>query len=107
MKTTLTLIAGLLLVTSALTAQADGTRDPRVNTRQHTQHDRIRQGVRTGELTGHETRKLAEGQRDVRQLERAYKSDGTLTGAERRDLHHEQNQARRDIYKQKHDAQER
>src|SRR5262249_11785373 len=42
-----------------------------------------------------------------RQLERAYKSDGELTRAERTDLHHEQNQASRDIYKQKHDVQER
>ena len=107
MKTTLALIAGFVLATSALTAQADGTRDPRVNTRQHTQHDRIKQGVRSGELTRHETRRLAGEQRDVRQLERAYKSDGTLTGAERRDLHHEQNQASRDIYRQKHDAQAR
>jgi len=107
MKKTLTVIAGLLLATSALTAQADGTRDPRVNARQHHQHDRIRQGVRSGELTRHETRRLAEEQRDVRQLERAYKSDGTLTRAERRDLNHEQNQASRDIYRQKHDAQER
>ena len=46
-------------------------------------------------------------QRDIRQLERDYKSDGTLTGAERRDLHQEQNQASRDIYNQKHDAQDR
>ena len=36
-----------------------------------------------------------------------YKSDGTLTGAERRDLQHEQNQASHDIYRQKHDEQDR
>lgn len=108
MKKTLTLIAGLMLATATLTAQADpGTRDPRVNARQATQHDRIKQGVRSGELTRRETRKVAEEQRDVRQLERAYKSDGKLTGAERLDLAHEQNQASREIYKQKHDAQER
>jgi hypothetical protein len=107
MKKTLTLLAGLMLATSALTVQAEGTHDPRVNARQHHQHSRIRQGVRSGELTRHETRRLAEEQRDVRQLERGYKSDGKLTGAERRDLHHEQNQASRDIYRQKHDAQSR
>jgi len=63
--------------------------------------------VRSGELTRHETRQLGEEQRDVRQLERAYKSDGQLTGAERRDLQHEQNQASHDIHQQKHDAQDR
>lgn len=99
-------VAGLVFAATSIGAQA-GTRDPRANARQHNQSARIQQGVRSGELTRRETRGLAEGQRDVRQLERAYKSDGTLTGAERRDLHHEQNQASRDIYQQKHDAQER
>lgn len=103
---TVAVMAGLVLAATSIGAQAD-TRDPRVNARQHNQSARIQQGVRSGELTRRETRGLAEGQRDVRQLERAYKSDGTLTGAERRDLHHEQNQASRDIYQQKHDAQDR
>lgn len=108
MKTTaLTMIAGLLLAAS-LGVQADaGSRDPGVNAHQHRQQARIRQGVRSGELTRRETRGLVREQRDIRRLERDYKSDGTLTGAERRDLHREQNQASRDIYKQKHDAQDR
>jgi hypothetical protein len=50
---------------------------------------------------------VRETQRDIRQLERAYKSDGALTRAERIDLHHEQNQASRQIYRQKRDAQDR
>lgn len=101
-------IAAVLLTTVAIADDTHaGTRDPVVNHRQHNQHARIRQGVRSGELTRHETRQLAGEQRDVRQLERAYKSDGTLSGAERRDLRHEQNQASRDIYQQKHDGQQR
>jgi hypothetical protein len=100
------ILAGVL---GASLAYADGARprDPGVNARQHNQRDRIQQGVRSGELTRRETGRLAEEQRDIRQLERGYKSDGTLTQAERRDLHHEQNQASRDIYAQKHDAQDR
>jgi Skp family chaperone for outer membrane proteins len=104
---TLLTLAGALAVVSASQADTRQTRDPGVNARQHNQRERIQQGVRSGELTRRETRKLVEEQRDVRQLERAYKSDGTLTGAERRDLHHEQNQASRDIYRQKHDEQDR
>ena len=100
------MLAGVLAVASLSQAEA-GVRDPRVNARQHNQQQRVRQGVRSGELTRRETRNLAEGQRDIRQLERAYKSDGQLTRAERVDLHHEQNQASRDIYKQKHDARDR
>src|SRR5688572_26970148 len=78
-------------------ANAHGVRDPGVNASQQNQRQRIQQGVRSGELTRRETRGLAEQQRDIRQLERAYKSDGTLTGPERRDLRHEQNQASRTI----------
>jgi Skp family chaperone for outer membrane proteins len=100
-------LAGVLGVVSASQADASRTRDPGVNQRQHNQRERIQQGVKSGELTRRETGRLAEEQRDVRQLERAYKSDGTLTGAERRDLHHEQNQASHGIYRQKHDDQER
>lgn len=100
------MVAGVLAVAGLSQAEA-GVRDPGVNARQQNQHQRVRQGVRSGELTRRETRNLAEGQRDIRQLERAYKSDGQLTRAERVDLHHEQNQASRDIYKQKRDAQDR
>lgn len=108
MKSTVNIAVLAALACLATAAQADaGTRDPGVNARQHNQRERIQQGVRSGELTRRETRHVVEEQRDVRQLEHAYKSDGKLTGAERQDLHHEQNQASRDIYKQKHDAQER
>lgn len=100
------MVAGIISVGSLSQADA-GVRDPGVNARQQQQQQRVRQGVRSGELTRRETRNLAEGQRDIRQLERAYKSDGQLTRAERVDLHHEQNQASRDIYKQQHDAQDR
>lgn len=100
-------LAGVFAVVSASQADTRRTRDPGVNARQHNQHERIQQGVRSGELTRRETGRLVEEQRDVRQLERAYKSDGTLTGAERRDLQHEQHQASRDIYRHKHDEQDR
>jgi Skp family chaperone for outer membrane proteins len=108
MKSTVSIavLAALACVMTAGQAGA-GTRDPGVNARQQNQRARIQQGVRSGELTRRETRHVAEEQRDIRQLERGYKSDGKLTGAERHDLQHEQNQASRDIYKQKHDAQDR
>lgn len=105
---TLTLIACTAL--SSVAANADtqrGTRDPRINARQQVQRERIQQGVRSGELTRREAVRVREDQRDIRQLERAYKSDGELTRGERRDLTHEQNQASREIYREKHDAQDR
>jgi hypothetical protein len=100
-------IVGLLGVAAAANADGPRTRDPGVNARQQTQRARIERGARSGELTRRETRAAVEGQRDIRQLERGYRSDGALTGEERRDLHHEQNQAGREIYRQAHDGQER
>jgi hypothetical protein len=103
---TLTLV-GVFAVVNASYADTRRTRDPGVNARQHNQRDRIQQGVKSGELTRREAGRLVHEQRDVRQLEREYKSDGTLTGVERRDLHQEQNEASRHIYNQKHDEQDR
>lgn len=101
-------LAGVVAVASVSYADAPRrTRDPGVNARQHHQRARIEQGAGSGELTRRETGRLAREQRDIRQLEREYKADGTLTGAERRDLHQEQSQTSRHIYNQKHDAQDR
>ncbi len=100
-------IAAAVLSGFSAESFANGTRDPGVNARQANQRERVQQGVKSGELTRHEARKVVEGQRDIRQLERAYKSDGKLTARERADLHHEQNQASRAIYRQKHDKQSR
>ena len=100
------MMAGLMGVAS-LSHADPGIRDPSINSRQHNQHQRVRQGVRSGELTRSETGALAREQRDIRQLERAYKSDGKLTRAERVDLQREQNQQSRSIRDAKHNEQTR
>jgi hypothetical protein len=82
-------------------------RDPGVNARQHNQHDRIAQGVRSGALTRDEAQGLRTEQRAIRQEERQYKSDGMLTKDERKDLHQDLNAASRSIYDEKHDAETR
>lgn len=109
------LVSGLSL--TALPVLAEGRahqqqthfkqRDPGVNHRQHHQNERIRQGVRSGELTRAEVRGLNEQRREIRQEERAYKADGHLTKAERRDLHQDMNALSKDIHHEKHDAEKR
>lgn len=81
--------------------------DPGVNHRQHHQRDRIQQGVRSGELNREEAMTLRNDQRGIRREERAYKSDGVLTRAERKDLHQDLNAASQNIYGEKHDAETR
>jgi hypothetical protein len=82
-------------------------RDPGVNARQHSQHDRIAQGIRSGELTRDEAKALRGEQRSIRREERQHKSDGILTRDERKDLHRDLHAASRNIYGEKHDAETR
>lgn len=84
-----------------------GTKTPGVNYRQGKQANRIQQGVKSGELTAKETAGLVKDQKEIREDKREAKADGTVTKEERKDLHKEQNQASKEIYKQKHDAQKR
>lgn len=104
-------VVGLIGMGASAYAQATGdplgARDPGVNVRQHRQHERIHQGVRSGELTRHEARGLRREQRAIRKEAREYKSDGKLTRDERRDLHRDLDRASRDIYREKHDAENR
>jgi len=78
-----------------------------VDHRQFDQGNRIQQGIRSGELTRGEARGLFAEQRDIRQEERAYWSDGRLSRNERADLQQDLNAASRNIYNETHDAQER
>ncbi len=107
-KTTLVTVA---LLASAQTIAAEGRphrpHDPGVNHRQHQQEQRIKQGVRSGELTRAETRELARERREIRQEEHAYKADGKLTPEERKDLHQDLNALNKEIYEQKHDDERR
>jgi len=107
-KLTVLAVAGLFLTVTATGSFAEpGTNDPGVNARQSNQQQRIQEGVKSGELTKEERRKLRKEQRELRRQERAAKRDGTLTGQERRDLHKKQNQMSKDIYQEKHDADKR
>ena len=88
-------------------ADVRSPRDPVVNARQQNQQQRIAEGVKSGQLTGREAVRLEREERAVRVEERAYKSDGKLTPAERKHLNQDLNKTSRDIYRQKHDAQTR
>ncbi len=78
---------------------------PGVSKRQRNQQQRIRQGVKSGELTKHETRRLEREEGKIQADKLQAKSDGKVTKHERKQLHKELNKTSKDIYKQKHDAQ--
>lgn len=96
----------LIASTFVMSAAVAGIKDQKINQRQHHQHERIAQGVKSGELTRSEAKDLRGDQRELRQKERAYKADGQLTKAERVDLHKDLNANSKEIYADKHNAAE-
>jgi len=105
-------MAALVAVMISATGLAQGRRrDCRingVNERQHNQQLRIRQGIRSGELTGVETARLQRREAQIRLNEAlARRSGGEFTLRERARIQHQLDRASRDIYRQKHDRQDR
>lgn len=99
----------LLLLTLVFTfttlAAAQGT--PGINKRQRNQRQSIKQGWRSGELTFRERFQIEKLQHQIRKAERKAKSDGVVTFGERWRLTKKQMKARANIYRQKHDNQDR
>ena len=88
-----------------LSAMAQKT--PVVDNREKRQQKRIKQGVKSGELTRKEAVKLEAGQAKTHAMEAKAKSDGKVTVKERAKLQRRENKTSRRIYKQKHDNQTR
>ncbi|PKL82679.1 MAG: hypothetical protein CVV24_08905 [Ignavibacteriae bacterium HGW-Ignavibacteriae-3] len=85
-----------LSLTIGLNAQ---TQTPRVTERQEIQKEKIEQGVKSGELTRHETKQLVKQQVNIQINKRASKSDGVVTKRERAKLDRMQDKAAKNIYK--------
>ena len=96
-----------LLVGVALCAVPAVAGAQTINGIEHREQLRIRQGIRSGELTRAEARRLEAEQARIRVDERFARADGRLTPKERERLHKELRHASRDIYRQKHDNQDR
>jgi hypothetical protein len=102
----ITILAATILAFAVGIASAQ-TATPRVTERQVNQQKRIGNGVRSGELTRPEARRLERRQARIAYDKAKAKSDGVVTAEERAKLAREQNRASRSIARQKHDAQKR
>ena len=79
-----------------------------INRRQYAQRSRIREGIRSGELTRREASRLIHQQRRIEAYERrSLLDDGRLDRRERRRLDQMLDRAGRDIYREKNDRQDR
>lgn len=75
--------------------------------REHRQDNRIREGVKDGDLTRHEARKLRHEQRKLDRMETRAAADGAVTAKEAARIERARDRASAHIYKQKHDGQTR
>jgi len=79
----------------------------RYDRREYRQTQRIRQGIRSGELTRYEAARLTRQQANIRRYERRAERDGVVTFRERARLDNKLDRSRRNIHRQKHDRQDR
>jgi len=103
---TITLAAASLLLTFAAVAQTASTAPPpgTAGQRKANQQARIAQGVKSGQLTAHETAKLETREASVNHEEKNMRAadGGKLTAADRTALNNRQNHISNSIYKDKH-----
>ena len=107
MKKLLATSALALFVVSMGSAAFAQTKTPVVTERQVNQQKRIKQGVKSDELTKREATRLEAQQAKIQAEKKAAKADGQVTPRERAKIQHDQNKASRRIAVQKHDAQKR
>jgi len=104
----LTLTFGPTVIALAQTpAPTPGKRTPVATRRQGNQQKRIGQGIASGELKAGEVRKLEKEQKEIKETKQEARADGTVTGAERKEIRKEQNKASRHIYRAKHNNRKR
>ena len=99
------LVSALFICSFTIASNAQST--PRVDTREKIQKERIKEGVKSGELNKAETKRLVKNQRHIKRTESKAKADGVVTPAERAKLDRRQDKANKRIIKQKHDNQDR
>jgi len=112
-RTILNLFCGTVICAGILPASGfasakntASSKTPVIHERQHNQQNRIRQGIKSGELTRREAVRLEEQEAKIRVNEKFAKSDGKISPAERARLEKELHKTSENIYQQKHDNQD-
>lgn len=129
MKTVLKAAAAAILISAAVSAQADGYHGyhgrpvvqpayaphavhplaglNEIRARQSEQLARIERGFHRGRITRWEHRRLMAEQHDISAMERAFVADGFLSPHERAELHRRLDMASRHIFAEAHDRERR
>ena len=99
----ISLFAAVLMAGTLVAQEAT----PKINERQVNQQKRIRQGVRSGQLTRKEARHIEVREARIQHEKMMAKADGRVTMAERRRLNRELNHQSKMIYHKKHNRHHR
>jgi hypothetical protein len=75
--------------------------------RNRSNRERLERGIRSGQITREEARQIRERQRQIREERRAYRSDGTITREERREIRRDRREQDRYIRSQRRDDDRR
>jgi hypothetical protein len=105
MKKIVLLITAILFAASGINGQ--NTNTPQINKKQNVQLQKIKKGVKSGELTRVEAKVLLKKEAELQKKKKIAKADGEVTRAERKLLRKEAKKLDSKIYKQKHDKQKR
>ena len=99
-------LAGFASLAAAMPAFTTAANAQNVGQRESNQQARIRQGVRSGQLTPGETRRLEtrEGRLNFREDRMRARDDGHLSGRDRVALQRQENRDSRAIYRARHNG---
>jgi hypothetical protein len=95
-------LSGSLLVGGGAYAQSMST----IDQRQDYQQDRIEHGIRDGQITSSEARRLEQGERAIDRAQARARADGVVTPQERARIDRMTDRESHEIYQQSHDRQQ-
>jgi gas vesicle protein len=101
-------LSGALLAGTAATSFAqDPPKETKIKERKENQQKRIANGVKSGQLTPHETARIENNESKInKEVRRDRKENGgNLTDKEKARVNRQQNKVSKEIYNQKHDGQ--
>ncbi|MEO5650927.1 MAG: hypothetical protein ABIR03_13530 [Ginsengibacter sp.] len=97
----------ILLISAIVLGLGISTTNAQIKPREQSQHQRIKQGVKSGELTKAETKNLREDHKELHKDVKMAKADGKVTKQERKIIKKEQKKNSHKIFKKKHNKRER
>lgn len=100
----ITALAGMSFSASA---NAQNRMHPNATQQNRMQHQRIQQGVRSGELSRSEAKYLRQQNHYIDRMKRYYMRDGRYTMQERRNIRMREQRLSRHIYQMKHNHRQR